>query len=566
MAYDLLFKDARIVDGSGMPSFRADLAVKDGRVAAVGKLNGAKAGRVIDCDGLALAPGFIDLHTHYDAQILWDPMATSSCWHGVTTILMGNCGFTLAPCKPQDRAYLSKMMARVEGIPLVSLEQGLTWQWSSFPEYLDALDKPKGVNVLAQIGHSALRYSVMGADAYQRQATDEEIRQQKALLREALEAGAFGFSTGQNPNQFGGYGEPVPSRLATEDEIVELAGVCQSFPQGIIEVASKADMTGFVQSDKEMFRRMSTAAGRPVVWILLGHHWEAPNEWRDLLAYMDQTSAEGHRIYGLARTKRLDQDFNFKLTFLFQRFPKWTAVIALPHAEKVKALRDPRTRAELREEMERLTASPLFRRRRLDLAHVKTAALPKNKSLNGQPLSKIAAAQGKSMVDAMLDLALEEDLQTQFIYIGTSNGDDNAVAEILNSPHSLMGLSDAGAHISMESAVDYCTHLLAYWVREKQAMSLEKAVHKLTFVPAWAVGLRDRGLLSPGCRADLVLFNPDTVAARAPELVADFPAGERRLVQHAEGIEMVAVNGQVTIERGTLTGVLPGGLVRANQG
>ncbi len=367
-------------------------------------------------------------------------------------------------------------------------------------------------------------------------------------------------------NDFGGYGEPVPSRLATDEEIIELGSVCQEFPQGIMEVLPKADLSGFVESDKDFLKQVSAAAGRPIVWIVLAHRWEAPNQWRDMLEYMAQASRMGHRIYGIARTKRMDQEFNFKLNFLFERFPTWKEVLEKPIPERIKAFRDPQQRAKLREEMERLTSDPLFRRRRLDLVHVKIAALPKNKHLDGKPLTEIAKAQKKSLTDAMLDLAVEENLETQFIYIGTFNADEDAVKQILNNPFAIMGISDGGAHVNMESAVDYCTYLLAYWVREKQAMSLEEAVRKLSFVPAWVLGLHDRGLLEPGYRADLVLFDPATVAAQPAQMVADFPAGESRLMQYTTGVKAVAVNGQLTIEDGKLTGALPGGLIRANQG
>lgn len=564
MAYDVLIKGGRIYDGSGLPSFLGDVAVKNGRIAETGRISG-QAERVINADGLAVSPGFIDFHTHLDAQLLWDPIATSSCFHGITTVIPGNCALALAPCKEQDHDSILRSFERVEAISLPALRAGVQWDWTTFPQYLDRLRGRLGVNVGALMGHCALRQFVMGGAATERAATAAEIAQMKEVLKEGVRAGAIGFSTNQNPVHMFADGRPIASRLATNEEIIELACALGEINKGVVQISrgSLGVSVPTVETVK-LFEEISEKSGRPVIWQSIAHRWDKPNEWRELLNLAEQSLAKGIQSYPLCNARLFNNRLTLKNAQVFDDLPTWKTLLFLPFEERVKAFRDPETRHKLRYEALEEKKPSRFSRR-WDLVYMIKAATPANKHLEKKSVAEIAKIRGQDVIDAFLDLSLEEGLNTEF-QTSSTNGDERAVAEIIRNPFVLVGQSDAGAHLIYDAGFGYATRLLGYWIREKQIMSLEEGVRKLTFMVASIFGLPDRGLLRPGMAADLVLFDPATIRECEPEMVSDLPGGERRLIQKATGIEMTIVNGQVLVENGAHTGSLPGAVLGGGNG
>jgi N-acyl-D-aspartate/D-glutamate deacylase len=561
--YDLIIENGTLVDGTGAPSSRADIAIKQGKIAEIGdRLSGAE--RVLSADGLVVVPGFIDMHTHYDCQLLWDPLATSSSWHGVTTALIGNCGYSIAPKRPSDTEYYMQFMAAVEGIPVECLHSGPEWTWESFGEYLGSVGGNLGINVAAQVGHSALRYYVMGQESTEREATSDEVQMMKGLLRESMGRGAFGFSTLQSVHQRGAYGQRVPSQLSTLEELMDLCSVLGEFPRGIFSTNPRPGAGVIDQEFQDFLIQVSKRTGRPAVWNQFFHTWANPTLYKDLLRYMDRAAEEEGQVYAVARCQRMDTEFNLGRTAMFNHSPAWKDLLGQPHDVKTRMLSDPAVRGRLREEWETV----LFGAggRRADLLEVGRVKLSKNKGLEGRRLAEMAAEQAIHPVDSLLDLALEEELGTQFVFVGTTNGDPAAVEEITTGPYCLAGASDAGAHLDTDCGVNFTGVLLGEWVREKGVMTLEEAVRRLTSMPASVLGITDRGSLKEGAAADVVLFDPDRIGALPREIVNDLPGGGPRIIQRAEGVKEVVVNGQLVFEDGRHTGALPGemlGLPRA---
>jgi N-acyl-D-amino-acid deacylase len=557
MAYDLLLRGGTIVDGTGRPGFGGNVAVQDGQVVAVGDVSGP-ARREINADGLVVAPGFIDHHTHMDAQIWWDPLATSCPLHGVTSIVHGNCGLTLHPCRPSDRRAVASTLSRVEAISLAALEAGVPWGWETTADYLNALAaRPLGLNVGSLVGHCALRYYVLGEAAVERAATPDEVAVMRDVLRASLEAGALGFSTNQNPRHMREDGAPVPSRLADDTEIHALARVGGEVGSGVVQVIKEIATPEYIRWAGALARH----AGRPVLWQIFVHLCAYPTLWQEQLAAVEAENAAGATTYGLANAVPLMRRYSLKNAQQFDEFPTWRAVMFLPLPARRQALADPETRRKLRwEAVEDPDPSVAFHKR-WDLVWVDAVAHEEHRAYRGQSVAAIAASQGKDVLDAFLDLALAEDLETRFCH-SVSNGDDAATAAILRSPYALVGQSDAGAHVQFDASFGYCTTFLGEWVREKAALPLELAVHKLTGQVAAIYGLRDRGTLAPGQAADLVVFDPSTVRALEPELAHDYPAGTSRLVQGAEGVHYTIVNGEPIVERGELTSARPGSVLR----
>ncbi len=556
MGYDLLIKGGRICDGSGLPSYTGDVAVEEGRIAEVGRVSG-NANRVINANGLAVAPGFIDFHTHLDAQLLWDPIATSSCWHGVTTVIPGNCGLTLAPCRPEDREGILGSFVRVEAMPLRVLQQAVSWEWTTFPEYLDRLRGRLGVNVASLMGHCALRQFVMGEESSERAATASEVERMKDILREGIRSGAIGFSTNQNPVHMRADARPISSRLATDDEILELASVLGEINRGSIQISrGTLGVAVSVEQGVDFFRRLAARSGRPVIWQAIAHRWDRPDEWRKLLDMAQDSLATGAPSYPLCNARLFNNRFNLKNAQVFDDLPTWKQILFTPIDQRKEIFRDPEVRRKLRYEAVEEKRPSRFSRR-WDLVYLIKAVLPKNKPLEGKSVAEIARLQQRDVIDAFLDLSLEEELETLF-QTSSNNGDENAVAEILKSPFTLVGQSDAGAHLIYDAGYGYATRLLGYWIRERKIMSLEEGVRKLTFMVASIFGFHDRGLIRPRMAADLVLFDPQTVGDCEPEMVNDLPGGEKRLVQKAKGVKMTVVNGEILTEDGRHSGALPG--------
>jgi N-acyl-D-amino-acid deacylase len=558
MAYDLVIRGAKVVDGSGMPAYGADVAVQDGRIVEIGRpREGAR--RVIDADGLVLAPGFIDHHTHLDAHLLWDPVARSSSEHGVTTVITGNCGLSLMPAKPGDESALIGTFVRVEAIPRSILES-VEWRWHSVADYLGALDERLGVNAACMVGHNAIRQYALGEEATEREATLDEVESMQQVLRQALREGAMGFTINRNRSHYRDDGKPLPSRLASEDEMLALAGVLSEFSAGAVQ---HSNMGRHKTENIDWFARLGRAASRPVLWSSVNWRPDAPDLWREQLDYVESYFQKGLRLYGNTNIIPSSTRFTLRNAQLFDMLPTWRSILAMPLEERKAALADRERRTVLHGEMDddALRANVPGARLRWDLIKFARAALPQNKSLEGKTVTELARLRGNAdPLDAFLDLALEEDLES--VFVRTDPPDDKVVGEIIRSPYTNIGMSDAGAHVAFLAGYGVSSLVLGYWVRQQGLTSLEQAVHLLSFKVASIFGFRDRGLIWPGWAADLVLFNPDTIEALEPEEEADYPGGFTRMVQHARGVHATIVNGEILIENGQHTGAYPGRVLR----
>jgi N-acyl-D-amino-acid deacylase len=560
MPFDFAIRGATIYEGTGMPAFVGDLAIEGGRLVEVGGRLG-RARREFKAEGLAVAPGFIDSHTHMDAQVLWDPMVTSSSYHGVTSVVAGNCGLSLAPCKARDRDTLLHTFVRVEGMEMSLLRAAVEWQWTDIAGYLEALERSQpALNVGALVGHCALRQFVMGEDSVERPATRDEIDTMRSLLRRAMRAGALGFSTNQNPRHIRDDGKPLPSRLAEFAEIEALGAVLGELNRGVVQMSSAPGGADRI----ERLADFSLLTGRPVVWNAILHSWADPENWRAMLAATERAFKRGARAWANTNTRPFNNRFTLKDAQEFDEFPTWRALMLSPLEERRKAFGDPAARARLKWEAVDDPKRGTFHKR-WDLVYIVKPVLPKNQYLKGQSVEQLARRQGKDVLDTFLDLALEEGLDTGF-RTPLTNGDPDAVGQIVASPYTVLGQSDAGAHLAIDAGFGYCTGLLAQFVRDRGALTLEAAIRKLTWMQAQIFGITDRGLLRSGMAADVVVFDPSTVAPEEAQLVHDLPGGASRLVQQASGIHLVLVNGEPILEEGKLTGTRPGQVLRGGSG
>lgn len=556
MPYDIIVRNGTIIDGSGIPAFHGDVAISGGRIAEIGKIKG-EAHRVLNADGLVVAPGIVDNHTHYDAQATWDPLCTYSCYHGATTVITGNCSLALAPAHAYDRETLASILSHVEAIPLEAINAGVTWGWETFPEYMDALDRRLGVNVACLVGHSAVRRYVMGDDSQERHATEDEVAAMRAIVREAIEMGAIGMSFERNMRHFDWNGRLAPTNLAADEEIFAVADVVDEVGRGVIQWGG----------DRKLGVQLARRSGQPVFYGNIVWRAVAPDAWREQLAGAEALLREGRRGYQFVMPRPGDLRYTLKTAQHFDAMPTWKTVMLMPLEARKQAFLDPAMRARLH--VEAVETPPSLDiggdfTRRWDLQFVHKPVLPKNQGLQGKSVAQIAQEQGKDALDAFLDLALEENLETEFERREV-NSDETAMAALLNSPYMVIGQSDAGAHVVFRTDYSYSTYLLSHWVREKGIMPLEDAIRKLTFVPASLFGLYDRGLIQPGMAADLMVFDPDTIAPLEPEEASDLPSGATRRKQLATGIEWTLVNGQVLLEEGEHTGALPGRVVRGGR-
>ena len=554
MAYDLIIRGGRVVDGSGLPSFVADVGVKDGRITEVGRLKDGAA-RTIDAAGLAVSPGFIDHHTHLDAQMLWDPYGTCEPQHGVTSVVMGNCALSLAPVRAGIEDAIVKSFIRVEAIPRIALEQGVKWNWHSYGEYLDNLEGKVGINVGGLVGHIAVRHHAMGEEAVERKATGTELQKMRGLVLDAMEGGALGMSTNRNDRHMREDGKPVASRLADDEEFFALADVLGDRNAGVIETILGRNKTEHFQWYHELAKRTQ----RPILWQSLQHRWAEPNLWREQLAAVEPIFKAGYQAYGLSHTVPLVRHFTLKDCQIFDEFPVWKNLMFLPVEVRKQAFADPETRKKLRADL--ASSAPTNFHKRWDIPKVEKVVKPENQKYVGKTIEELGKMRNQDPLDAFLDLALEEDLGTIF-WNANNGGDWNAMGEILRSPYVLIGTSDAGAHVLFGADFGYGTTLLGLWVRERRVMTLEQAIYKLTFHPASIFGLQGRGLLRPGYTADIAIFDPNTVHAEEPEWADDFPANSKRMVQRAVGMHYTIVNGTVINDHARMTGDLPGQVLR----
>jgi N-acyl-D-amino-acid deacylase len=556
MTYDLKITGGTIVDGSGKPGFTGDLGIKDGKVVSLGKAEGA-ADTTIDATGKVVSPGFVDVHTHYDAQILWDRMLSISPWHGVTTTVIGNCGFGVAPTKAIHRKLIMQTLEKVEGMSLEALEAGLgmSWPFETFPQYLDALEKRgSAINVAALFGHTPLRLYVMGEESTERAATADEIAAMKKLVREAMDAGAIGFGTSVSVSHNGYAGKPVPSRQATVEEMDALVSVMGELKRGLMQITIGRDFS--TRHMAEVSRKYNV----PVTWTALLSYLYGPGGHRKQLDLAAEQRKSGALVIPQVSCRPLNFEFTFAEPFIFDVM-KFMNELAVEEAKtpgtRRRAYADPAWREKLRSEL-----TPLFRNW---WDRVIIAWAPSARELEEQPLASAAARLGKDPVDLALDLALANDLQARF-RMAVMNFDEKEVAELITDPNTIIALSDAGAHASQLCDACYSTYLLGHWVRERKTFTIEQAVHNLTQRPAEMFGITDRGLLAQGRPADVVVFDPKTVGPGPLRRVYDLPAGADRLVSEASGIDAVIVNGKLIRRDGkdavAANDKLPGRLLR----
>ena len=557
---DLVVRGATVVDGNGMPPYSADVAVHGDRVTAVGRV-GERGANEVDADGAVLAPGFVDIHTHYDAQLHWEPTASPSSWHGVTTVITGNCGFSLFPADPGDVRWLLLMLSRVEGMPPASLAEGVTFRGGGCADFAANLAaQGLGVNVGLQVGHSAVRRKVMGDESVERAATVDEVAAMVDLVRDAMRDGAVGFSSSQLDLHVTHDGRPVPSNLAAPEELVALAGALAEFPSGAIEFISRTNLEGHDDGDRRLMLDMCRASGKAMNVNPLQPLPTQPDAWRPGIEFAEAAQRAGARVYPQSATQQLQVFFALDDTFLFDEMPAFRDTLTLPPDERRLRLTDQSVRDAMRAQWDDTAGRHIV----FPWAAIKVAradAHPEWVGLRVPELRERLAARDD--LDAFLDASLAEELRVVFTLAGSGSGPrkpDAAVAEIVGHPLTLPGSSDAGAHLASYCGVDYTTRLITEYV--PAALPLETAIARLTAIPAALYGLRDRGVVRPGAYADLVVWDPDRLAAGATRWVEDFPAGGGRFVVDAEGYLALIVNGGVVRDRGADTGARPGRVVR----
>ncbi|HEY7538874.1 MAG TPA: amidohydrolase family protein, partial [Methylomirabilota bacterium] len=492
MTYDLLIKNGRVIDGSGRPAYHGDVGVAKGKIVELGRLSGS-ARQTIEADGRVISPGFVDNHCHYDAQVVWDPLCTYSCHHGSTTVIIGNCSLALAPVKPEAREKLAGMLSYVEAIPMDVLQAGVPWNWETFPQYMSAIGQRLGVNVGTLVGHSAVRLYAMGEECSDRDATRAELETMRRIVRESLDAGALGLSITRNMNHFDVVGKRIPAACAPESELFALADVLREAGTGVMQCGGGTNP----ELKDKLLSRISEACGRPIMYNTLLEQARQPGRWRTHLAHVEETVKQGIRAIPLCNPGSVVNRFSMKNCQVFRSMPTWLPILQGPDADKLAAYTNPAIRATLREEVDAPLGPDSTFSKRWDLMFVEEPKLAKNRGLAGKHIAEIAKAKGQHPLDAFLDLAVEENLETIFS-LGEINMDTEAVAQILGSPYAVVGLTDGGAHVQFHSNVSNPTRLLGYWVREKQIMSLEHAVRRLTYDSASAFGIYDRGLVQPG--------------------------------------------------------------------
>jgi len=560
--YDLLIRNGTVVDGSGGPRYRADVAVSEGRIARIGHIT-ASAKRVVDAEGHVVSPGFVDGHTHMDAQIFWDPIGSCSCYHGVTTAVMGNCGFTLAPCGSDQADFVFRNLERAEDLSREAMLTGIDWQWETFPEFLDTVDRlPKGINYAGYIGHSALRTYVMGERAFTDPATEDDLAAMCRQVREAVTAGAIGFSTSRTLNHVTADDRPVASRIADWQEVRAIVNAMGETGRGIFEIAGEAPGRDpeRIREYHERLRDLAVESGVPQTWGMFSVR-AAPELWRPYFDLLDETAAAGGRMFAQTHSRALSVLLSFKAHTPFDKWDVWKDLRALPLAEQKARLADPALKAKLVE-----VASREYKGPRIVGAEARPPnwdwVYPMTEIRYDVPsMAELAAKRGVHPVELMIDLSLEHDFDI-FFRQPIANENQDHVLEMMKHPRAAVTFSDSGAHVAQIMDSSLQTHLLSYWVREKEAFTLEQAVRLITYNTATLWGFHDRGLVREGMAADLVVFDPQTVGAAMPEVVHDLPAGAKRLKQTATGIRHTIVGGEILLTDNEHTGATPGRLLR----
>jgi N-acyl-D-aspartate/D-glutamate deacylase len=560
MAFDLVVRNGMVVDGSGLPRYGADVGVKDGKIVEIGRLNGVAAKETIDAGGRVVAPGFVDGHTHMDAQIFWDPIGTSSCYQGVTSVVMGNCGFTLAPCRAEEADLVMRNLERAEDISRAAMKAGIKWRWETFPQFLDVLEQlPKGINYAGYVGHCAIRTHVMGQRAFTDEATEDDLKAMIHHTQEAIAAGAHGFSTTRSVAHQTSDDKPVASRLATWHEFETLV---KSMGGGMVEVAGEprgADGHK-ARAYYEGLSKLAIESGRPITFGLFSRR-NNPGAWRTTFDIIERTCRQGGRMFAQVHSRSLNVLLSFETHLPFDKWDVWRDMRKLPLAEQKQWLLNEDKRKQLVEIASKPYEGPTVvgaeaRPPQWDHVFALTDMKGPQKSM-----ADLARMKNTHPVELMIDMALERDMRF-FMIQPVANEDQGEALELMKHPRSVVTFSDSGAHVSQIMDSSLQTHLLSHWVREKQAFTLEEAVKMITCDTATQFGFHDRGLIREGMAADMVVFDADTVGARMPEVVTDLPAGAKRLLQKADGMAATIVNGQVLLRDNEPTGNLPGQLLR----
>jgi N-acyl-D-aspartate/D-glutamate deacylase len=554
--FDLLIQNARICDGTGKTSWIGTLGVEGDRITYVGQESGQAAQRRINADGLVLAPGFIDPHTHYDAQVAWDPLLTCSPWHGVTTAVMGNCGVGVAPVRPEARDILLYDLVNVEDLSFDVMNAGVDWQWESFGQYLNAIDQGGlGINVAGLVAFTPLRHYVMGEDAFERQATPEEIETMHRLMLEAMDAGAFGFSTSNMFRHIGYKGRPLACRNAGKEELIGLCRALRKVGRGTIQIVLNSGGYNLIKDeDVDLLSLLADESGRPVTWLALFARTGEPDFHQKTIEKMGPLLDRA--IPQVTPRPMLLQD-TMKNPFEFASLPCWKPAINRSVEEQISLYKQAEFRTAFLEDLEGDERDEVWERIR-----VLDVSKPELERYRNSTIMEIADTEGKKPLDVYLDISIADDLRTRF-QVQAFNYDMDGVERLVTEDKFMIGLGDGGAHVQMLCDAGYATALLEIWVRQRKALTLEKAVQKLTSVPATLYGIPERGLLAPGKVADLVLFDPESVSSKIPEYVNDFPLNSRRLVAKAEGIVATFVAGKLLYDNGTHTGEMPGRVLRS---
>jgi len=561
---DFVVKGATILDGTGAPAFVGDVGVRAGRIAFVG--SGDEAGlETIDGNGLMLTPGFVDPHTHYDAQLVWDPSASPSNLHGVTTIIGGNCGFSIAPLGPDDADYIRRMMSVVEGMPLEALEQGIEWDWQSFGEWLARLDGKTAVNAGFLVGHCALRRTVMGERAVGNEATGEEVEAMSTLPRDSIGSGALGLSSSRSFTHSDGDGAPVPSRAASEEELLTLCDVTGEHEGTTLEFITDGCLHGFADAEVDLMTRMSLRAGRPLNWNVFTIDSKEPDRFENQLGAQERAAEQGAAVVALTMPTLVGLTMSFLTYSPIHQLPGWRKVLDLPLAERMAELRKPEVRARLLEGSRSPKAGVFARVADFPNFRIGETFSPANEGLTGRLVKDIAAERGADDFDTLVEIVLEDELRT---VLWPDPPDDDAASWALRrqaweNGHTLLGGSDAGAHLDRMCGAPYTTDFLADCLRGRKLWPIEKAVQALTDRPARLFGLRDRGRIAEGHHADLVLFDPDEIGSGMIHERNDLPGESARLFAESTGIRRVFVNGEAIVVDGRATEACPGRILRS---
>jgi N-acyl-D-amino-acid deacylase len=555
MAYDLIIKNGTVVDGTGAFRRRADIAVKDGKIAEIGKVS-AGAAETIDASDLIVAPGFVDPHTHYDAQICWDPLVSCTSWHGVTTVVMGNCGVGIAPCKPAAREVAAWDLVNVEAIPFEALSKGITWEWETFPDFLTAAQRRgAGINLAFLAPLTPFRHYVLGDESMEREASPAETARVAALLREAIDAGAFGFSTTTLPQHIGYQGRPLACRLASRDELKAYANVLRDAGRGAIEVALTRRAGRISEDEEGLLEFLLDESMRPVTWLAMASRPDNPEASANTLRRLEPLINRGGVPQVLCKPFVVQMDL--RNPFSFADMELWGPVFNQPLEKQKEFYRNPEFRGAFREELKR----PHLFQGRWNRVEVLEVTNPSMKHYERKTVAEIAEQRHEDPLETFFDLALDDDLNIQYTM---QQYHEEGIQQLIADPRTMIGLSDGGAHVNMLCDAGYCTYLLGTWVRERQAMTLENAIKRITSEPADFFGIKDRGRLKVGLPADMAIFDEHRIgSAKRARMQNDLPGGGRRLVMPAEGVEYTIVNGDVLYAHGHHSGYLPGQVLRS---